>query len=190
MRRRVLLPVGATVIAFSLMLVAIGDDAKQPDTSKPSAAAGEPAAAARDNPAPTAEEARARARLLHEAFHATLQFVHEEYYREGERLALPAATLERVFRELAARRNVKLRWLAVNAKAMNVDHQPQDEFEKASVAALTEGKDEFARVENDVYRHAGRITLTSDCLKCHLPGRTSTRDRSAALVISIPLAKK
>lgn len=127
--------------------------------------------------------------MLHEAFHATLQFVHDEYYRPDQRLTLPASTLERVFGELERRHKVRLRWLAVNAQAMNVDHTPRDEFEKAAVAALISGKDEFDRMEKGVYRYTGKITLTSSCLKCHLPARTDTRVRAAALAISIPLQK-
>lgn len=188
MQHRIRIPLSATVVVFGLLLVVLAEDTPQPDRSKV-AETGESATSG-DKSVLTEEEARGRARLLHETFHATLQFVHQEYYREGERLPLPAATLERVFGELARRRNVKLRWLAVNAKAMNVDHNPHDDFEKAAVAALTAGKEELERVENDVYRHAGVITLTSDCLKCHLPGRTSNRDRVAALAISIPLKTK
>lgn len=135
----------------------------------------------------TVDEARGRARLLHESFHATLHFVHEEYYRPDQRLTIPATTLDRVFKELEKRRNVKLHWLAVNAQAMNVDHIPEDEFEKASVAALTAGKEEFESVEEGHFRFAGAIQLSSDCLKCHLPNRTSTKSKLAALVISMPL---
>jgi len=138
----------------------------------------------------TEVEAQGRARLLHEAFHATLQFVHHEYYRLNQKLTLPAATLERVFEEMESNQNVKLRWLAVNAQAMNVDHAPQDEFEKQAVTALSAGQNEFSRLEKDVYRHAGAITLTSECLKCHAPTRTNNKDRAAALVITIPLRTK
>ena len=150
-------------------------------------AGAEPAADA--NKLPTVEEARGRARLLHETMHATLQIVHHEYYREDEGLTIPAATLKRVFPELASRQKLELRWLAVDAQAMNVDHKPRDEFEKQAVQELASGKDEFERVENGVYRRAGAITLTSDCLKCHSPNRTSNKDRSAGLVITIPVAK-
>ena len=138
----------------------------------------------------TVDEARGRAELLHETFHATLQFVHSEYYRPNERLPLPATTLQRVFDELADSHQVKLRWLAVSARAMNVEHEPQDEFEKQSVATLKTGKTEWESVEQGVYRRAAAITLSSECLKCHLPGRTSTQDRAAALVISIPLQSR
>jgi hypothetical protein len=139
--------------------------------------------------APSAEEARARARLLHETVHATLQYVHHEYYREDEGLKIPAATLGRVFRELAERQKVQLRWLAVDGEAMNTDHKPQDEFEKQAAAAIASGKDEYEQVESGMYRRAAAITLGSECLKCHFPTRKSSEDRSAGLIIAIPFAK-
>ena len=150
-------------------------------------AADEPSAKERDRP--TAAEAPGRARLLHETVHATLQIVHHEYYREDEALKLPAATMRQVFRELANRQGVELRWIAVNAQAMNVDHVARDDFEKQARQELAAGKTEFAREEGNVYRYAGAITLDSSCLKCHSPTRTSNQDRAAALVIKMPLRK-
>lgn len=138
---------------------------------------------------PSAKEARGRARLLHETLHATLQIVHHEYYREDEALKLPAATMRQVFREIENRQQVELRWLAVNAEAMNADHKPRDDFEKQVVAAFTAGKDEHELIEDGRLRWAGMITLSSDCLKCHAPTRTNNKDRAAALVISIPLQR-
>lgn len=140
-------------------------------------------------PAVTVDEARERAELLHETLHAALQVVHHEYYREDEGLAIPALTLKKVFRELATRKNVRLRWLVVDAAAMNTDHLPQNEFERQAVAALASGKDSFERVDAGNYLHAARITLGSECLKCHLPNRKSSENRSAGLVIGIPLAE-
>lgn len=152
------------------------------------AAAGAEPSTTPDRPI-TPAEARGRAKLLHETMHATLQVVHHEYYREDEALKLPAATLRSVFRELAERQKVELRWLAVNADAMNVDHRPRDPFERQAVKELAGGKKEFEQVSDNVYRFAGPITLTSDCLKCHAPTRTSNQDRAAALVITMPLRK-
>lgn len=139
---------------------------------------------------PSVEEARGRARLLHEAIHATLQVVHLEYYREDEALKLPAATMKLVFRELAERHQVELRWLAVNAEAMNVDHKPRDEFEKRAVEVLGAGKDEYESFADGTYRLASPITLSSDCLKCHAPNRRSNQDRAAALVIAMPAERQ
>jgi hypothetical protein len=140
-------------------------------------------------PRPTAAEAQGRAELLHETFHAVLQVVHHQYYREDEGLAIPAATLKKVFGELGSRKQVEVRWLAVNATAMNSDHLPRNDFERKAVAAITAGKDEYAEVEQDVFRRAAPITLSSECLKCHAPRRTSTEDRFAGLVISIPIRR-
>lgn len=137
---------------------------------------------------PTASEARARARLLHETIHATLQIVHHEYYREDEGLKIPAATLRQVFKELATRQKVEVQWLAVDAEAMNIDHRPRNEFEKKAAQALTR-QDEFEHIESGTYRLASKITLTSDCLKCHAPNRTSNKDKAAGLIISMPLQK-
>lgn len=179
-----MIPLTVSLLVCGL-LVAFGED-RPADQTVPNQAA-QSADGTRPQP-PSAEEARQRARLLHETFHATLQFVHTEYYRPNERLTLPASTLERVFKELERSHNVRLRWLAVNAQAMNVDHEPRDDFDKACVAALKDGQSEFDRVENNVLRYAGAITLSSDCLKCHLPARTNVKDRIAALVISIPVS--
>jgi len=152
--------------------------------SKPEASAGEVARTAVSH-----EEARSRARLLHETIHASLQIVHQEYYREGESLKIPAATMRQVFREVSERQKIQLRWLVVDAQAMNADHKPQNDFEKQAAEALAAGKSSHEQVEATVYRHVGRIALTSDCLKCHAPNRTSNKERVAGLIITIPLAQ-
>jgi Protein of unknown function (DUF3365) len=136
---------------------------------------------------PTVEEARGRARLLQDTIHSTLQIVHHQYYRENQGLPLPARTLKVVFNEVARRRHVNLQWLVVNADAGSVDHNPKNEFEKDAARALAAGKQEFELVEHGVYRHVGAITLSSECLSCHLPNRTSSKDRTAGLVITMPI---
>jgi hypothetical protein len=136
---------------------------------------------------PSATEARRQAELLHESFHATLQAVHHQYFREDEGIVIPAVTLKRVFRELARHQNIEVRWLAVNAQAMNVDHEPRDEFEKQAVKALAAGADQFEQTEGGVYRRVGPIVLESDCLKCHMPTRTSVDERLAGLLIALPV---
>jgi len=145
--------------------------------------AAEPAA-----PPPTQAEARGRAELLHETIHATLQIVHHAYYREDEGLPIPAVVLKDVFRELADRRGVELRWLAVDAQPMNVAHRANDDFEKSAVEALAAGREAFEQTEQGVYRRAAAVALTSECLKCHLPNRTNTNPRLAALVITMPVS--
>ena len=136
---------------------------------------------------PTAAEARAQAELLHESVHATLHAIHRQYFRNDEKDAIPATTLKSVFRELARRRKVELRWLSVNAQAMNVDHEAKTPFEKEAVEALAAGTESFERTEGGVYRRVAAITLSSECLKCHLPTRSDTRDRLAGLLIALPV---
>ena len=139
---------------------------------------------------PSPEEARRQAEILHEAMHATLQVVHHRYYREDEGLPLPAAMLTDVFAELEKEQHVKLRWLAVEGQVMNSDHKPRDQFENEAVKALKLGKQEYERVENGVYRRVGPITLTNHCLKCHVPDRKTTLNRTAGLIVAIPIKEK
>jgi hypothetical protein len=135
----------------------------------------------------TVVEARSRARILHETLHGTLQVMHRDFFDPNQRLSIPSRSLEDVFKELERSWQVKLHWLVVNADAMNVDNKPRDDFEKDAAKALASGKPEFETVEGNVYRFAGSIRLASQCLKCHVPRRTSTEDRTAGLVIRMPL---
>lgn len=140
--------------------------------------------------ASSAVEARGRAKLLHECLHGSLQYVHREYFREDEGLVIPAVTMKSVFRDLAATRGVKVRWMAVNARAMSVDHEPADAFEKEAAKVIGEGSEFHEAVEGGKYRYAGTITLHGECLKCHLPARSSNKARAAAVVISMPIGKQ
>ena len=136
---------------------------------------------------PTVEQARRQAELLHTSIHATLQVVHQRYYREDEGIPIPAGVLKDVFADLKKEHQVSLRWLAVDGQAMNTDHVAKDEFEKEAVKALQADKGAFERSEGGFYRRASAITLGSHCLKCHVPDRKSTEERTAGLIISMPV---
>ncbi len=144
---------------------------------------------AQDDLPSTVLEARGRARLLHETIHGALQVVHRDFFLEDDSVMIPSQSLEDVFLELARGHNVTLKWLVVNGGVMNVDHKPADAFERNAVAALADGKKEFEATEGNSFRYAGAIRLASRCLKCHVPNRTDTKDRTAGLVISMPLKK-
>jgi len=144
--------------------------------------------AAQEQQLPSVDEARRRAEILHEAMHATLQVVHLQYFREDEGVAIPAATLRGVFRELSRRQGVELRLLAVNAQAMNKDHEPAGDFEKEAVTKLAAGAVSHEQIDAGTYRRVGKIVLESECLKCHQPTRMETRPRTAGLVIEMPVA--
>ena len=132
-------------------------------------------------------EARRQAELLHVAVHATLHVVHHEYYREDQGLAIPAAVMQDVFRGLKRDGGVTLRWLAVEGTAMNVEHLARTPFEQETVKQFLAGKTAHEEFEAGVYRRVGAITLTAECLKCHVPDRKNTRDRRAGLIIEIPI---
>ena len=138
----------------------------------------------------TRDEARVRSQLLHEMIHGALQVTHRDFYREDEGLTLPSRSLEDVFIEMARTWGVEIRWLVVNAEPMNVDHLPRDDFEKQAAEKLAAGDEAFDAVVDGVYRHAGVVHLSSQCLKCHVPNRTTLEDRAAGLVITMPLKSK
>lgn len=159
-----------------------------PSVSAQSPTGSVPATVPKPRPVPSVDEARRRAEILHEAMHATLQVVHLQYFREDEGIAIPAATLRTVFRELGRRQGVELRWLAVNAQAMNADHEAKSDFEKAAVAKLAAGDSSHEQVDGGTYRHVGAVVLESECLKCHEPNRNDVRPRTAGLLIAMPVA--
>ena len=133
------------------------------------------------------QQARRQAEILHDTLHSTLQVVHHRYYREDEGLLLPAAALREIFADVEKRQKIELHWLAVEGEVMNTDHRARDEFEQAAVAALKADRPFHEEVTEKAYRRAGPITLKNECLKCHVPDRKSTEDRTAGLVITIPL---
>ncbi|MFO1004229.1 MAG: DUF3365 domain-containing protein [Planctomycetaceae bacterium] len=136
----------------------------------------------------TVNEARRQAEILHSTLHSSLRVIHDRYYKEDEGLPIPAAILGEVFRDVEAEQRVKLRWLAVEGLAMNSDHKPADEFERQAVDKLKSGERSHEVTGDGIYRRAAPITLSSHCLKCHMPDRKSTRDRVAGLIISVPIA--
>jgi hypothetical protein len=183
------IPPAAIAVVLSVWAAAPPAGAVPPEKAEANSSPVEAAPATAAKPPASLDEARARARLLHEAIHGALQVMHRDFYREGEKLPLPSRSLDDVFAEMARTHGVQIRWMAVNAQAMNVDHEAQDEFEKHAVEVLAAGQEEYGAVESGRYRHAGRVKLASDCLGCHLPSRNSTRDRVAGLVISMPVGK-
>ncbi|WP_240928117.1 c-type heme family protein [Thalassoroseus pseudoceratinae] len=136
------------------------------------------------------QEARGRAQLLHETIHGSLQVMHRDFFREDQGLPIPSHSLEDVFKELARSHQVHLRWLAIDARAMDIDHEPRSDFDKAAVKALKSGKEWFETQTEKSYQYVGAIRLSASCLKCHLPARSSNDDRTAGLVIRMSLKQE
>jgi hypothetical protein len=133
------------------------------------------------------EEARLRSRLLHEMVHGALQVMHRDFFKEEEKSKIPSESLEDVFEEMEKTWGVKIRWLAVDTKAMNVDHRADDAFEKKAVEVIAAGAESHEMKDSPHFRYAGVIPLGNRCLKCHVPDRTNLEERKAAVVISMPL---
>jgi hypothetical protein len=137
------------------------------------------------------EVARDRAKLLHEVYATTLDVMHERYFH-GERATVPARALEDVFVEVERKTQVKARWIAVNTKAMSLNHEPKDGFEKEAAAELAKGKTEFERIEKGEYRRAAPILLHGGCVSCHTAFFTQPpkTPRYAGLIIRLPVEQK
>ncbi len=179
--RMIAMIIVGVVIAGTKNRIVPADETSPPETQQ--TLAHHPASS--EKPRPILMEARRQAEILHTSIHATLRVVHDRYYREDEGLPIPASILGDVFKELEDTENIKLRWLAVEGLAMNTDHRPQDDFETEAARVLKSGKSSHEQLENGLYRRAAPITLSSHCLKCHMPDRKSTRDRTAGLIIAI-----
>lgn len=137
------------------------------------------------------EAARDKAAQLHSVFESTLHAMHRNYFhREKDRNPVPARAMKEIFSDLGRESHIDVRWISANTKAMSLDNEPQDEFERLAAKAISSGKDSFDRVENGSYRRAGSITLGGGCISCHAAstfGPPPTTPRYAGLVISVPV---
>ncbi|MDF1812905.1 MAG: DUF3365 domain-containing protein [Verrucomicrobiales bacterium] len=136
----------------------------------------------------SAEEARGRARWMHEAIHGALQVMHRDFFGDGDDgdFPLPSQSLDDVFVEMSRTWNVDIRWLGVNA-TKGKDHHPRDRFEEAAAQALMEGSTEYEKVSEDRYRYVGVVHIRNECLKCHDRSRTTLDEKVAGLAFSFPL---
>lgn len=137
----------------------------------------------------TVEAARERAKLTHSIYATTLEAMHHHYFFH-DRANVPARVMEDMFADIARQENIKAKWIAVNAKAMSIDHEPEGEFEKQAVKEISAGKPTYERVEKGVYRRAFAVSLMNNgCLGCHLGfgANDNKKPRFAGLVISIPV---
>jgi hypothetical protein len=143
-----------------------------------------------DAPASVAR-ARENAKLMHNVYASTLDVMHHHFFRNNKAV-LPARALEDVFADVEAQSKVKAKWIAVNTKAMSINHEPKSDFEKKAAAAIGAGKSEFEAVEDGYYRRAAAIPLGSGCVTCHtgLFAGTPKTQRFAGLVISVPVKKE
>lgn len=136
------------------------------------------------------EVARDRAKVMHDVYAASLEMMHHRYFHRN-RAVVPARAMEDVFDVIKGQSNVEAQWIAVNMKAMSIDHVPKSDFAKKAAKEIAAGKPELEVVENGYYRRAGAIPLATSCVGCHggffkEPTKTP---KFAGLVISVPIIK-
>ncbi|MFG0267769.1 MAG: DUF3365 domain-containing protein [Rhodopirellula sp. JB055] len=137
----------------------------------------------------TLVEARTRAKILHETLHGALQVMHRDFFREDDGLDIPSRSLEDVFAELKRAYGIEIRWISIDSKAMNIDNEPESDFEKEAARVIRSGKNSHEQTNDEMYRFVGKIRLSATCLGCHASRRSSNEDRAAGLVISIPRSR-
>lgn len=144
-----------------------------------------------DSGSVSVDEARARAKLLHDVYSSTLDVMHHRYFR-SDHAVLPARAMEDIFADMEKQSNTRARWISVNTTAMSIHHEPTSEFEKKAAIELASGKSEFESVEDGFLNRATAIPLKAGCVGCHTkPSPTADKTpRFAGLVIRIPVKEK
>ena len=173
--------------AAALFAQAPGDAQKKVDRDAKKAAAEKKLD---DQKRVSVEVARERAKLVQSIYSDSLDVIHRQYFHNrDDRTTIPARAMEDVFSRTARRERIQARWISVNTPPMNIDHKPQDGFEKQAVRAIVRGAQEYEAVEDGFYRRAVSISLMGGgCLRCHLQTGASGRiPRFAGLVVSIPV---
>lgn len=134
--------------------------------------------------------ARDRAKVMHEIYSATLDVMHHRYFHR-ERSVLPARAMEDIFAHIDRQSGMQARWIAVNTKAMSINHEPATPFEKQAAREIAAGKTSVDVIEDGYYRRAGAIPLDAGCVSCHggFFKEASKTPRFAGLVISVPVLR-
>lgn len=132
--------------------------------------------------------ARDRAKIMQEIYSSTLNVMHHRYFH-GDRTMVPARAMEEIFSDIKLEFRAQAKWISVNLKAMNIDHEPASDFEKHAAKEIAAGKNDVELIEDGYYRRASAIRLTDGCIRCHEnffkePTKTP---KFAGLVISMPV---
>lgn len=137
------------------------------------------------------ETARERARTMFQVYSSTLDVMHDHYFH-ANRSVLPARAMEDVFADNEVTSGAKSRWIAVNVRAMSVDHEPSSDFEKEAARQIALGERSVESVNHGSYQFAGSIPLHESCVQCHMGTLmpAGKKARFAGLVISIPIESR
>lgn len=167
------------VMSIALSVFALAEDERPASNTEAKPSTPEPA---------DVSAARERAKLLHDVYASTLDVMHHRYFRRDHPV-LPAKAMEDIFEEMSGKTGTMANWIAVNTKAMSINHEPTTAFEKLAAAEISAGREFIERVTKRVYQRATVIPLKSNCVGCHTKmfSEEPKTPRFAGLVISIPL---
>ena len=135
------------------------------------------------------EAARARAKVMHDVYVATLDVLHHRYFHR-DRAIIPARVMQDIFSEIERQSKTEARWISVSFKPMSVDHEPTSDFEKRASREIADGTQQLEVVEDGYFRLAGAIPLSDGCVGCHggFFKPQSKKPKFAGLVISVPIS--
>jgi len=190
MTRLTIVATGLLIAAAGLLSLAAEPDADvaepKPDTAAAVGESDEPEA--ETTPRVSLEVARDRAQLMHDVYASTLDMLHHRYFR-ADKAIIPARAMEDIFGDIERESDMQARWISVNLPPMNIDHEPETEFEKQAAKKIAAGEESIEIVDEGYYRRVGAISLTGGCISCHggFFRARSTTQKYAALVISIPI---
>lgn len=181
----------SAAMGITLLSVALCSAPQGGETPAETGAAKKKAPVIEEKDRVSVEVARDRAKLMHDIYAATLDVMHHRYFHR-EKSVVPARAMEDVFDEMKLNSKSEARWIAVNLRAMSIDHEPETDFEKHAVREIVAGKSDVETIEGGYLRRATVIPLHDGCISCHegtfrQPTKTP---KFAGLVISIPVAEE
>ncbi len=113
------------------------------------------------------EEARRTVELLNDVYQVSLQEIHRRFPIGGGQPIVAALVIRDIQKRVSNRRGVQSRFLAVDTRAMNLDHAAKDAFERRAVEKLAAGARRWEVVENGQLRVATVVPLGGTCFPCH-----------------------
>ena len=139
----------------------------------------------------SSDAVRGRLRGLAKVYLSTLEVMHHRYFH-GQRAMVPARAMEDVFADVERELDIHAHWIAVNTKAMSLNHEPKTEFDKQAAAAIAEGKPEWAATIDGTFHLAVPVPLTSSCINCHagMFREPPNKKSFAGLILRMPLDEK
>jgi len=127
--------------------------------------------AAKKDDDPRLERTRKQVRILDDVYKTAIVLITENYVDEASDLAAGAA-FQKLFQAMREKGHHDVRLLDATGEPYDPDNAPRDDFEKAAIKALKEGKAYYEKVvERDGKRYLRAATpipvVLKKCTLCH-----------------------